>query len=187
MLPVLALIFSIVTAQTELTDENFEHLTQALSGSSTGDWFLLAYNESEESAKWLAQWKELAAKEGDREAPINIAQINTDINTVTAYRLKVKVAPQRLYLHNRKSYNVTAVESAAEAREDVLTLTNFRARKIKEIPSTFQNIMKAIGDFIKVNLKHNPVLFIIGIIVSIIGFIFGTLWITGAIEKEKAD
>ena len=47
--------------------------------------------------------------------------------------------------------------------------------------------MKAIGDFIKVNLKHNPVLFIIGIIVSIIGFIFGTLWITGAIEKEKAD
>ena len=73
MLPVLALIFSIVTAQTELTDENFEHLTQALSGSSTGDWFLLAYNESEESAKWLAQWKELAAKEGDREAPINIA------------------------------------------------------------------------------------------------------------------
>ena len=73
MLPVLALIFSIVTAQTELTDENFEHLTQALSGSSTGDWFLLAYNESEESAKWLAQWKELAAKEGEREAPINIA------------------------------------------------------------------------------------------------------------------
>ena len=73
MIPVLALLFAVATAQTELTDENFEHLTQALSGSSTGDWFLLAYNDSEESAKWLAQWKDLAAKESERETPINIA------------------------------------------------------------------------------------------------------------------
>jgi protein disulfide-isomerase-like protein len=94
----------------ELTDETFEHLTQASTGATTGDWFIKFH------APWCGHckrleptWNELAAKIGGK---INIAKVNVDDNPSTAERFDVKGFPTLIFLRRGKFYKFTSHDRA---------------------------------------------------------------------------
>ena len=77
----------------ELSDTNFEHLTQASSGSTTGDWLIMFYtSECVECQRLGAVWEAVGAALKTR---MNVARINK--NTVginTGKRFKIEKAPE---------------------------------------------------------------------------------------------
>uniref|UniRef100_A0A8D8UQY4 Thioredoxin domain-containing protein n=1 Tax=Cacopsylla melanoneura TaxID=428564 RepID=A0A8D8UQY4_9HEMI len=58
----------------ELTDDNFEHLTQASTGATTGDWFVMFYStDCVECQRLGARWEAVGAELKTR---MNVARIN---------------------------------------------------------------------------------------------------------------
>ena len=64
LLCVAFLLFGLTRSQTayELTDDNFEHDTQATTGSTTGDWLILfcEFDRFKKCRDYQAFWNELA-------------------------------------------------------------------------------------------------------------------------------
>lgn len=86
----------------ELNDTNFEHLTQAATGATTGDWFVMFY------ADWWGHWQrmkpiweQLAKEIGGK---INVAKINVDHAPNTAERFKIRGFPTLYLLHRGKAF-----------------------------------------------------------------------------------
>lgn len=77
----------------ELTDANFEHLTQASSGATTGDWFVMFTSAScNECRNLLARWEAVGAKLKNR---MNVAVVDRHTTgAVTARRFNVLEVPK---------------------------------------------------------------------------------------------
>lgn len=85
-----------------LTDSNFEHLTQAATGATTGDWYVEFY------APWCSAckdfeyaWNWVADKMSDR---INIARVNIDEAPLTMERFNITEIPTIILLKRGKFY-----------------------------------------------------------------------------------
>jgi len=85
----------------ELDDTNFEHDTQASTGSTTGDWFILFY------APWCGHckkvkpiWEELANENHMSERPGKpiIGLVNCDDSSSTCERFSVRSYPTILFI-----------------------------------------------------------------------------------------
>ena len=76
----------------DLTDTSFEHLTQAATGATTGDWLVHFYkDECEECALLGARIETLACKNKGR---INVARVNKGTTgAVTGRRFEVGAVP----------------------------------------------------------------------------------------------
>jgi len=78
--------------------ENFEHLTQAATGATTGDWFVEFY------APWCSHCKDIRPKwEALAEellGEINVASVDCDKSPKLADRFKVKGYPTLIYFHH---------------------------------------------------------------------------------------
>lgn len=87
----------------ELSDENFEHLTQASSGATTGDWFIMFYTSScVDCQRLTAIWEAVA---GDLKTRMNVARIDKDgKGSATANRFLVKEVPSFIFLRQGKFY-----------------------------------------------------------------------------------
>lgn len=87
----------------ELSDENFEHLTQASSGATTGDWFIMFYTSNcVDCQRLTAVWEAVA---GDLKARMNVARIEKDgKGGATADRFLVKDVPSFILLRQGKFY-----------------------------------------------------------------------------------
>ncbi|XP_058467389.1 thioredoxin domain-containing protein [Malaya genurostris] len=87
----------------ELSDENFEHLTQASSGATTGDWFIMFYTSNcVDCQRLTAVWEAVAA---DLKTRMNVALIEKDgKGSATAERFGVKVVPSFIFLRQGKFY-----------------------------------------------------------------------------------
>lgn len=103
----------------ELSDETFEHLTQASTGATTGDWFIKFY------APWCGHckrleptWRELAASIGHK---INIAKVNVDDNPSTAERFDIKGFPTLVFLRRGKYYKYTSSDRTLGSLEKFVT------------------------------------------------------------------
>ncbi len=89
-----------------LTDYNFEHDTQATTGSTTGDWFVLMF------APWCGHckkvkpiWEELATDlKGQTVKAASIASVDCTENSETCQRFNVKGYPTLLYFSHGKMY-----------------------------------------------------------------------------------
>ena len=86
----------------ELDDDTFEHETQAATGATTGDWFVMFY------APWCGHcqrlkptWAELANEIGDR---VNVAKVNADDSTILAERFDIRGYPTLLFFHRGKYF-----------------------------------------------------------------------------------
>ena len=87
----------------ELTDKTFEHLTQASSGSTTGDWLIKFYAPWCKHCKALAPLMERAAVEL-RGSSVNVAKIDCEANKVTPMRFGIRGFPTVLLLSKGKTY-----------------------------------------------------------------------------------
>ncbi|XP_065076160.1 thioredoxin domain-containing protein [Ochlerotatus camptorhynchus] len=87
----------------ELSDENFEHLTQASSGATTGDWFIMFYTSNcVDCQRLTAVWEAVA---GDLKTRMNVARMQKDgKGSATAERFRVNEVPAFIFLRQGKFY-----------------------------------------------------------------------------------
>ena len=76
----------------DLTDTSFEHLTQAGTGATTGDWLVMFFKDECEDCKLLqARLETIACKNRGR---INVARVNKGTTgAVTGRRFEVGAVP----------------------------------------------------------------------------------------------
>ncbi|XP_026844743.1 uncharacterized protein LOC6591693 [Drosophila persimilis] len=91
----------------ELSDENFEHLTQASSGATTGDWFIFFYSADCVLCQRLyAIWESVGGKLRQK---LNIARMNRlETGISTARRLGILGSPEFIFIRQGKVYRYIA-------------------------------------------------------------------------------
>ncbi|KAK2155460.1 hypothetical protein NP493_2072g00007 [Ridgeia piscesae] len=82
-----------------LDDTNFEHLTQAATGATTGDWYIMFYQT--ECRTLLATWETVSAR---MKYKINVALVNTESSTTIRDRFDIDICPQFMYFRLGKMY-----------------------------------------------------------------------------------
>ncbi|XP_034665910.1 uncharacterized protein LOC117899762 [Drosophila subobscura] len=87
----------------ELSDENFEHLTQASTGATTGDWFIFFYSTDCVFCQRLyAIWESVGGK---LRRKFNIARMNRlETGILTATRLGILESPEFIFIRQGKMY-----------------------------------------------------------------------------------
>lgn len=132
----------------ELDDENFEHETQAATGATTGDWFVLFY------APWCGHckrfkptWHQFADQVGHR---INVAQVNVDESKGLAERFSIKGYPTLLFFKRGMYYkymgNRTIEDMSTFAFEKYAEL----ATESGKVPAELTTLDKVIKSLIKI-------------------------------------
>jgi len=103
--------------QQDLTDTNFEHLTQASSGATTGDWLVHFFRDDcEDCLKLDARLETIACQHKGR---INVARMNKgSTGAVTGRRMGVTNLPSlvffrlgRLYRYEVEKYDIDSISS----------------------------------------------------------------------------
>ncbi|XP_012289040.1 thioredoxin domain-containing protein [Orussus abietinus] len=137
----------------ELTDETFEHLTQASSGATTGDWFVLFYTPScIECQRLGARWEAVGAKLKQR---VNVARVNKyTTGASTARRFNVVDVPEfilfkqgKMYRYQIPKYDVSSFVSFARD-----WYKNARSERVPVPQSPFDDFTQIIANF----LRDNP-------------------------------
>ncbi|XP_055296942.1 thioredoxin domain-containing protein [Sitodiplosis mosellana] len=141
----------------ELTDDSFEHLTQAATGSTTGDWLVLFYNrECIDCQRLSAVWEAVGAGLRNR---VNVARVEKDLRGVkTAKRFNVQKAPEFIFIRQGNFYRYDI------PKYDVKTFVSFaqefyrnsRAEKIKSPASPFDDLVSSIVAYLK-NFQTNGI------------------------------
>jgi len=86
----------------QLTDENFEKLTQAATGSTTGPWFVNFVSPNCYTCQRFKQtWGILAA---ELEGSVNVAELDATANRVTARRFNITGYPTPILIRNGYYY-----------------------------------------------------------------------------------
>ncbi|CAG9797940.1 unnamed protein product [Chironomus riparius] len=129
----------------ELDDTNFEHLTQASTGATTGDWFVQFYDNSCIDCQRLqAQWETVGAKLKIR---LNVARVNRITKGIlTAKRFRVDTSPVfvlirqgKFYRYNLKKYDIESFVGFASS-----WFKNVGAEKVKVPASQFDSLIDGI-------------------------------------------
>ncbi|XP_018322234.2 thioredoxin domain-containing protein [Agrilus planipennis] len=156
----------------ELTDETFEHLTQAATGATTGDWFVMFYtNECVDCQRLQARWEAVGAHLKTR---MNIARVNRgSTGAATGRRFDVFDVPAfilfrqgKMYRYEIRNYDVKSLVSFATE-----FYKNIRAEKVPVPKSPFDDLIAAIV----VYLKENPWVWQFGGMTFVIGLIAALL------------
>jgi len=167
----------------ELSDASFEHLTQASSGATTGDWLVLFYtDECEQCDRMTAILEALACKNKGRS---NVAKVNKQTHgekTGRRFELGLDNNPQIIFFRLQKMYSFT-LDSY-----DVATLDNFMTGFYKNMPSKpvpipktpFDDLVQMCVDY----LKEYPALISCGVAVPIL-LILLFIWLLRGEDEEK--
>ncbi|KAJ8985944.1 hypothetical protein NQ317_010701 [Molorchus minor] len=170
----------------ELTDETFEHLTQAATGATTGDWFIMFYtHECVDCARLQARWEAVGAHLKSR---INIARINrATTGAVTARRFEVFNVPTfilfrhgKMYRYNTQKYNVASLVNFAQNE-----FKDISPEKVPAPKSFFDDFIAMISDY----FRENSWLWYVGLGTFSIGLIasFISKRIQGVPEQKKSQ
>lgn len=136
----------------ELTDETFESLTQASSGATTGDWFIMFYsNDCIDCQRLQARWETTGAKLKTR---LNVARVNRKTTgRVTSRRFHVIEEPTflffrlgKLYHYNIPRYDVASFVSFASD-----WYKNARSEKVPVPKTPFDDLTQQIADYLREN------------------------------------
>ena len=89
-----------------LTDETFEHETQAATGATTGDWFVYFYDKNcHACTMFKAVWRFFAKKVNeDEDLYVNVAKVDIDESPETVRRFKLYSFPSLVYFHKGQYY-----------------------------------------------------------------------------------
>jgi len=96
----------------ELTDDNFEHDTQATTGSTTGDWFVEFYAPWCGHCRTLAPtWRQLSVSLRDERIPVTLAAMDATVHTRTAKRFDIRGFPSLRLLSRGRVYDYTGART----------------------------------------------------------------------------
>lgn len=153
----------------ELTDETFEHLTQASTGATTGDWLVMFYtNECIDCQRLQARWEAVGAQLKTR---MNVARMNKGgAGGATARRFDVFDVPSfilfrqgKMYKYQIHKYDVASFVSFAQD-----WYKNLKGEKIPLPKAPFDDFTALIADY----LRQNPWLWQLGLATFILGLLF---------------
>uniref|UniRef100_A0A8C9GT91 Thioredoxin domain-containing protein n=1 Tax=Piliocolobus tephrosceles TaxID=591936 RepID=A0A8C9GT91_9PRIM len=125
----------------ELTDANFENLTQMSTGNTSGSWFIKFYAPWCTHCKAISKvWAQLAL---EFKGQVNIAKIDATTNAKTRKRFKIEGFPTLLYFKNGKLYEYKNNDRSLEAFKNFITET-YKSTKAAEPPKplTLTDIIK---------------------------------------------
>lgn len=144
----------------ELSDETFEHLTQASTGATTGDWFVMFYSQDCIDCQRLsAVWEGLGANLKNR---VNVARVNRlSAGIATAKRFGVDKSPEFIFIRQGKFYRYET------PKYDIKTFTAFaqdwfrnaRADKVPVPSSPFDSLVTAYADHLKRGVEYGKSLY----------------------------
>ncbi|XP_058791130.1 protein disulfide-isomerase A4 [Phymastichus coffea] len=137
----------------ELTDDSFEHLTQASTGATTGDWFVMFYSpDCVDCQRMGARWEAVGARLKQR---INVARVNKySTGASTARRFGVYEVPQFILFRHGKMYRYLIpkhdTKSFISFAQD--WYKNAHGEKVPVPQSPFDDLVQMTVNF----LKDNP-------------------------------
>ncbi|EDW98840.1 thioredoxin domain-containing protein isoform X1 [Drosophila yakuba] len=133
----------------ELSDDNFEHLTQASSGATTGDWFIFFSSaECTVCQRLYAVWESVGGK---LKRKLNIARMNSlESGISTAKRLGVLESPAFIFLRQGKMYKYSAKQYSPEAFVQFAEkgYTQSHPQPVPAIPSAVNEFLGPLQSYI---------------------------------------
>jgi len=141
----------------DLTDTTFEHLTQAASGATTGDWLVLFFtDECEKCAKMTAVLETLACKYRGRS---NVAKVNKQTHgekTGRRFELGIDNRPQIIFFRLQKMYRYPLDNYDVDSLENFISgfYKNYPAEPVPLPKSPFDDLVQMCVDY----MKEYPVL-----------------------------
>lgn len=177
----------------ELDDSNFEHLTQASSGSTTGDWLIQFYSsDCVECQRLQAIWESVAAK---LRARLNVARVNIGRNgMLTGKRFKIEKKPEFILLRQGKyyRYNINKMDIESFVSFAQTWYKNITPEKVQATATPFENLVEAIVKHLKAmpnmielskNMANDSPLILLAIASSI--FLMFVIILYSVFKKEK--
>ncbi|KAK4304544.1 hypothetical protein Pmani_023425 [Petrolisthes manimaculis] len=136
-----------------LTDVNFEHLTQASSGATTGDWLVMfVRDDCDDCTRLRAIIETVAAGLKNRK---NVAMVNRDTDGgQTTRRFAVKTFPSFLLFRQSRlfRYTLPVVDAASLTAFTIDGFRNARAENIPHPKTAFDDLTEFCADW----LRENP-------------------------------
>jgi len=164
----------------ELTDDNFESLTQIGGGSTTGHWLIEFF------APWCGHCKSLAPTyeqvATELKGKINVAKIDATVNKNLATRFGIRGYPTILFFKQNKMIKYNGARTTEKIKEWVLSDTTEGTDAIPPKGSIVQEavnwIMTTLENIIKIFETYTIAAMIILIFGFCIGFLFCLIFTT---------
>ncbi|XP_035229170.1 uncharacterized protein LOC118201225 [Stegodyphus dumicola] len=133
-------------ATIDLNDETFEHLTQAATGATTGDWLVLFHDGSCCKNRELMHLENAGIKLRNR---VNVASVNIRKAVQTAERFKITKCPSIIFFRHQKMYRFSLpdVTAATLRRFAEGFYKNSKAENVPFPPSPFDRFTDKIIKF----------------------------------------
>lgn len=176
-----------VATQT-LNEDSFEHLTQASTGATTGDWLVIFYNSASESYLPIVEGAAIQLKQR-----LNVAKVNTETNPVLVSRFNIKEIPTTYFFRLGKMYQYFSDD---KDKYDIKSLKlfatswykNVKALKVPSIPTAFEKLTDSIAQSIKERMNspnRNQFLIIVAVVMAVVAFIISLVVVLCA--KRRKD
>ena len=159
-----------------LNDDTFEHLTQAATGATTGDWlvvFSATDNKCPDCSQSIKVFEELAYRLYKR---MNIAKVDTDVNKLLVRRFKISKFPTIILFRFGFQF-----QYYGELKLDKLQsfveggYRDSRKQAVMQPPSTFDMLLEDTLDELRLAIKERKLAS--GAMITI-GAIFGILFLS---------
>ncbi|XP_069102192.1 uncharacterized protein [Argopecten irradians] len=142
-------------AMKTLNDESFEHLTQAATGATTGDWLIIFYRPTCEN--------HLSAIEGagvKLRHKMNVAKINLDESPRLEKRFKIKECPTTYFFRLGRMYHYFSEDPDQYHVHQLISFVstwykNVKAESVPIEPTAFDALTEGIADYLK-DLMQGP-------------------------------
>lgn len=152
----------------DLTDTSFEHLTQAATGATTGDWLIEFFKDECEDCEHIrARMETVACKHKGR---INVARVNKGTTgAVTGRRFEIGAVPALLFFRLGRMYRYTVEKYDVDSISAFITgwYKNVLAESIPLPKSPFDDLIQMCVDY----LREYPLLFAVLIGLPVLLFI----------------
>jgi hypothetical protein len=152
----------------KLNDDSFEHLTQASSGATTGDWLVAFYKDSCKTV--LPLLRSFSVRFHGR---TNVATVQIDDSPNLATRFKISDCSEIIFFKQGKMYRYTlpALDVASFRSFVDGFYKNVQAQVVPVPKSRFDLITENIADYVKVQLEgDNKAVVLAGL--SAVGLLF---------------
>ncbi|XP_045184727.2 protein disulfide-isomerase A5-like [Mercenaria mercenaria] len=141
-------------ATQDLFEDSFEHLTQASTGATTGDWFVLFYKPGcDDCMKILPSVESAAISVKYR---MNFAKVDVEVNKKLAERFKITTCPYGILFKQGKMY---PYEPGKFDTQSLIAFTetwykNVKSSPVPKEPTAFDILTESIAMYIKQQVEN---------------------------------
>ncbi|XP_052238616.1 thioredoxin domain-containing protein-like [Dreissena polymorpha] len=176
---------AVSVATIELFEDSFEHLTQASSGATTGDWMVLFYTpQSEECIQILPAFENAAIRVKHW---MNFAKVNIETNKKLAERFKITKCPTAKLFKQGKMYHY---EPQKYDSHSLVSFVDGWFRNVKSVPvprepSSFDLLTESIALYIKEQMASDNKLAFVAIVTGGVALLVALLALV--LRKSKVE